>query len=64
MPTITVAMLAGRSFQQKEALTREVTEAVVRTLGVEHERVRVTIVESSAGAPGALTIGDEGTGRY
>ena len=49
MPTITVSMLPGRPPAQKEAFIRELTEATVRTLGVEAERVRVALVESPAG---------------
>ena len=47
MPEIVVHLAAGRSTEQKKALMREITDAVVRNLGVAPDRVVVQIVESA-----------------
>jgi len=47
MPEIVVHLAAGRSTEQKKALMREITDAVVRNLGVAPDRVVVQIVEST-----------------
>jgi 4-oxalocrotonate tautomerase len=41
-------MRSGRSDEQVRALAREVTEAVVRTVGVTPDRVRVLVQEIDA----------------
>jgi 4-oxalocrotonate tautomerase len=46
MPEIVVYAVEGRSAEQKRALMRDITEAVVRNYGVPAERVVVQIVES------------------
>lgn len=46
MPEIIVYAVDGRSAEQKKALMRDITEAVVRNYGVPAERVVVQIVES------------------
>jgi 4-oxalocrotonate tautomerase len=46
MPEIVVHLAAGRTIQQKKALMRDITDAVVKNLGVVPERVVVQIVES------------------
>ena len=46
MPEIIVYAVEGRSAEQKHALMRDITEAVVRNYGVPAERVVVQIVES------------------
>lgn len=46
MPLINVNMLPGRTPEQKEALIREVTDAVVRTCDANRESVWVTINET------------------
>jgi len=47
MPEIIVYAVAGRSADQKRALMRDITDAVVRNYGVPAERVVVQIVESA-----------------
>ena len=46
MPEILVHLAAGRSAEQKKTLMRDITDAVVKTLGVAPDRVVVQIVES------------------
>ena len=46
MPEILVHLAAGRTSAQKKALMRDITEAVVKNLGVPPERVVVQLVES------------------
>lgn len=46
MPEIIVYAVEGRSPEQKRALMRDITDAVVRNYGVPAERVVVQIVES------------------
>lgn len=48
MPIVDISLLEGRSAEQKRSLMREVTEAVVRTLGVPPQAVRVILREVSA----------------
>ncbi|MGQ0620772.1 MAG: 2-hydroxymuconate tautomerase [Panacagrimonas sp.] len=45
MPIIQVNLLEGRSVAQKRAMIAEVTQAVVRSLGVRAESVRILINE-------------------
>lgn len=45
MPILRVELLAGRPLQIKEALAEKLTEAVVETLQVSPERVRVLLHE-------------------
>lgn len=45
MPIIQVHMMEGRTDEQKEAVIREVTEAMVRAVGAPKESVRVLINE-------------------
>ena len=46
MPEILVHLAAGRTSAQKKALMKDITEAVVKNLGVPPERVVVQLVES------------------
>jgi 4-oxalocrotonate tautomerase len=48
MPEIVVHIAAGRSAEQKKALMKDITDAVVRNLAVDPQRVVVQIVESPA----------------
>jgi 4-oxalocrotonate tautomerase len=48
MPEIVVHLAAGRSAEQKKALMKDITDAVVRNLAVDPQRVVVQIVESPA----------------
>lgn len=45
MPILRVELLAGRTSEVKEALAEKLTEAVVETLQVPPERVRVLLHE-------------------
>ena len=45
MPIIQVHMMEGRTDEQKEAVIREVTEAMVRAMGAPKESVPVLINE-------------------
>ncbi|EJK88103.1 2-hydroxymuconate tautomerase family protein [Rhizobium rhizogenes] len=47
MPIVTIKLLEGRSREQKTALMREVTAAVVNSLGVAPPAVRVLLEEVS-----------------
>jgi 4-oxalocrotonate tautomerase len=46
MPEILVHIVEGRSPASKKALMKDITDAVVRNLGVPADRVVVQIVES------------------
>jgi len=46
MPEVIVYAVAGRSPDQKRALMKDITEAVVRNFAIPAERVVVQIVES------------------
>lgn len=47
MPSITVKALEGRTLEEKRGLVKDITEAVVKNLGVPPEVVMVDIVEIS-----------------
>ncbi len=49
MPIIHVHMMEGRSPDQKQAMMKRVTEAVVETLGVRTEAVRIILQEIPSG---------------
>jgi 4-oxalocrotonate tautomerase len=46
MPEILVHLAAGRTAAQKKALMKDITDAVVKSLSVQPDRVVVQIVES------------------
>jgi 4-oxalocrotonate tautomerase len=46
MPEVYVHAVEGRTPEQKRALMKDITDAVVRNFGVSPETVVVTIVES------------------
>lgn len=46
MPEIVVHLAAGRPQEQKRGLMKDITDAVVKNLGVQPDRVVVQIVES------------------
>jgi 4-oxalocrotonate tautomerase len=56
MPLVQVTMVEGRTVEQKHALIRKLTDAVVDALGTEASRVRVAIYEVS---PDEWGIGGE-----
>lgn len=43
MPILNIALIAGRSNEQKEALIKEVTDACVNALDVKPETVRILL---------------------
>jgi len=45
MPFVQVTMMQGRSTEQKHALMKQLTDAVVESLGSDPARVRVAIYE-------------------
>jgi len=47
MPSVTIDLYAGRTLEQKRALVKNVTDAIVNTLKVAPEAVRIKIIESS-----------------
>ena len=48
MPEIIIHAVEGRSLESKQALMRDITDAVVRNFGVHPDMVTVTIVEARA----------------
>ena len=46
MPEVQVSMAAGRSDEQKKAMMLDITQALVKNLGVDPEAVTVQIVEA------------------
>jgi 4-oxalocrotonate tautomerase len=47
MPEVVVYAIGGRSQDQKRALCKDITDAVVKNFGVSAEAVTVQIVESA-----------------
>ncbi len=47
MPNIFINTIPGYPIEQKKGLVRDITEAVVKNLGVKPEHVNITIVEHS-----------------
>jgi 4-oxalocrotonate tautomerase len=60
MPLVEITMRTGRTDDQVRALVSEVTEAVVNTVHVPAERVRVLVheLEASRIAVGGVTAAD------
>lgn len=48
MPEILIHAVEGRSLESKQALLKDITDAVVKNLGVHPDMVTVTIVEAKA----------------
>jgi 4-oxalocrotonate tautomerase len=48
MPEIIIHAVEGRPLEAKQALLKDVTDAVVKNLGVHPDMVTVTIVEAKA----------------
>ncbi len=48
MPVIHISLVEGRSDEKKQALYREVTDAVIRALGVPRDNVRIILHELPA----------------
>ncbi len=49
MPTIVMFLRQGRTLDQKRALVKNVTSAVVESLGVPPERVGIQLIEQDDG---------------
>jgi len=45
MPIVSIMMIQGRSLEQKKAMFKAVTEAIVQTLGAPRESVRIVVNE-------------------
>jgi 4-oxalocrotonate tautomerase len=54
MPQVVITMRTGRSDDEVRALAREVTDAVVRTVNVTPDRVRVVVHELD---PSRIAVG-------
>ena len=48
MPEIIIHAVEGRSLESKQALLKDITDAVVRNFGVHPDMVTVTIAEAKA----------------
>jgi 4-oxalocrotonate tautomerase len=61
MPTIRVELFEGRTYEQKQAFVKAVTEAAVQTLGSSAEAVDVILYEKkkSEWATGGLLWSDK-----
>lgn len=46
MPEVVVYAVEGRSFEQKKALVKDITQAVVKNFDVEADAVTIQIVEA------------------
>jgi 4-oxalocrotonate tautomerase len=60
MPIVEITLIEGRSFEMKEKLVKEVTQAVVSSIGAPREAVRVILREVS---PWHFAAGGELKGR-
>lgn len=47
MPQITIKAVEGRSLEQKKALVKDITDAVVKNFGAPPEAVTIDIIEYS-----------------
>lgn len=47
MPVVVIYMAEGRTLDQKRALARNVTNAVVESVGVKPEQVTIRLIEQS-----------------
>ena len=56
MPLVQVTMIEGRNQDQKEALIREVTDAVARTADAPTEAIRVILYEVPAASWGVAGV--------
>jgi len=52
MPEIIVYLIEGRSLDEKRALVKDITTAVVKNIGVPVESVTVSLVETAKTAKG------------
>jgi 4-oxalocrotonate tautomerase len=60
MPEVYVYMVEGRTIEQKRGLVKDVTDAVVRNIGVAPETVMVQIMETpkNSKAKGGVLFSD------
>ena len=56
MPEITVSMAAGRTDEQKAGMMRDITQALVKNLGVDADAVVIQIKDLIEGAKAAAAI--------
>lgn len=64
MPIVSITLIEGRTDEQKNAMYREVTDAIHRTVGAPKESVRIMINEIPArhfAAGGVPKTGPSGT---
>ena len=61
MPFIKVEILEGRTKEQRAAFAAEVTEAAIKCLGAQRERVRIRFIEMKPDdlARGGYLVSDE-----
>jgi 4-oxalocrotonate tautomerase len=45
MPVVQITLIEGRTDEQKQAMYREVTDAIERTLGAQRENIRIMIYD-------------------
>lgn len=62
MPEVVVYVLEGRTVDQKRALAKDITDAVVKNFGNKAEQVTVSILETppTAKAKGGVLFSDMG----
>jgi 4-oxalocrotonate tautomerase len=65
MPFVSVEILEGRTREQRRAFAEAVTEAAVKSLGAQREKVRVRFIELHPDdlARGGVLVSDEKTGQ-
>lgn len=64
MPIVNITLIEGRTDEQKNAMYREVTEAIHRTVNAPHDSIRIIINEIPArhfAAGGVAKSGPSGT---
>ncbi|MGX7024812.1 2-hydroxymuconate tautomerase [Vagococcus hydrophili] len=49
MPIVHIELLEGRTQEQKNAMVKEVTEAIVKTTGAKEEAVHIVITDMEKG---------------
>jgi 4-oxalocrotonate tautomerase len=61
MPSVTIVLKEGRTVEQKRALVKEVTDAIVRTVNAKPEAVHIVIHDEPAHniAGGGILLADK-----
>ena len=49
MPIVHIELLEGRTQEQKNAMVKEVTEAIIKTTGAKEEAVHIVITDMEKG---------------